>query len=725
MNPYYPFVLMLLCSVITTKLTQAQVEPEKQKSTTKSVLDEKGKELPSPETISWRKNKKIGQKLAARGSVYNSLRYYESALSQKPKKTFLNQNLAEGHFALRDYKSANRYYKTLVDLDSVKHKNPTLIYQYALTEKYLGNYEKAKDFFNRFSKLTKDNDKFSDLRKSANREMQGCDLALTYVHNSELPEYKTELLDKNINQPLTDYAPFLKDENTMYYGVWNSDDVVMENKKEKYATFSRIYSSQKSAGKWAKGEEVTGGVNELKLHTGNATFSADGNTMYFTGCFQDDLQRMRCSIYQCKKSAEGWSSGEKLGGAINLEGTSSTHPNIGKNEAGEDVLYFSSDRNPGKGMDIFYAKPNADGSFGKAKSVGPTINTRGDEMTPFYDFKSNTLYFSSNGHINVGGLDIFKTNVNTGEWTEPLNLGMPINSSVDDMYFMWSEKNVTGFVVSNRPGGFALKSETCCDDIYAVSKAKLNFGVSGVLRAKGNEANKLPNALVTLYDKSTSKEVKTFYANAGSYFFDLEPEKEYTLIARKKDFEDQGLSVSTIGKRNSDTVSLDFLLTEVPQPAVKVGDKIGVVYWEFDKDNLTDGAPDTLKNVVEFMNANPQFVLEVGSHTDAKGTEEYNLSLSKRRSDAVLKFLISKKIAKYRLVSKAYGESQPVELNEDPTGTDNPTGRTKNRRTEFKLIQELSATELELKNAEQNSALKTTKSPLKKEAEKPKATGTK
>ncbi len=674
-------------------------------STGNTVYDEKGKELPQPESIGWRKNKKLGKKLTERGSIANGVTYYETALVKKPKKTFLNQNVADGYFQLRDYNNANRYYRTLADLDSVKHKNPASLYQYALTEKLLGNYENAKALFSKFSRITKDDDKQADLRKNANRELQGCDLALAYMTNTDLPEFKVELMGKNINQPLTDFSPMTKDGQTLYYGAWTADDVVMENKKEKYATFSRIYVSKNNNG-WQKGEEVTGGVNDIKAHTGNAAFSSDGNILYYTACLQDEMQRMRCDIYSSKKTNNGWSQGEKLSANVNADGATTTHPAIGKNEAGEEVLYFSSDRNPGKGMDIFYAKINTDGSIGKSKSVGPSVNTRGDEMTPSFDFKTNTLYFASNGRVGMGGTDIFKTNATGGEWEEPKNMGWPINSSVDDMYFNWSETDARGFVVSNRTGGFALKSPTCCDDIYIVVKTKLHLAVTGLLQNIKNGNKPVASALVTLYDKSAGKELKTFYATDGSYFFDLEPEKEYSLMARKKDFEEMMLSVSTIGKRTNDTMTVDFPLIEIPQPLTQVGQKIGVVYWEYDKDYLTDGAPDTLKNVVAFMAAHPQYVLEVGSHTDGKGAEDYNMKLSQRRSDAVLKFLVSKKVNKMRLESKAYGESQPIELNEDPAGVDNPTGRTKNRRTEFKVVRELTAAELEAEKASEEKAKK-------------------
>lgn len=668
-----------------------------------SATGEKLKELPDPQAIGFGKNKKLGKKLFERGSIYNGLRYYEAALNKKPKKTFINQPLADGNFLVRDYATANKYYKTLVDLDSVKHKNLFALYQYALTEKYLGNYEVAKELFNKFNKLAKDNDDLAEQRKNANREAQGCDLGISFRDSKDLLTYKVAHLNESINQQFTDYSPFLKDANTLYFGSWVSDKVILENKKEKYGTFSRIYKAIKKGNVWAKAEEAKGEVNTVQAHTGNATFSEDGNTMYYNQCLQDDQQRMRCNIYKSIRGNDGWAAGEKLT-ALNAEGFTSTHPALGKSEAGDYVLYFSSDRNPGKGMDIFYSKINPDGSVEKPKQVGAAINTRGDEMTPFYDFKNQVLYFSSNGHVNIGGTDIFKTSVKGGEWTTPENIGMPINSSVDDMYFMWNDEAELGFVVSNRTGGLGLKSATCCDDIYAVEYNKIYLAVKGEQTNADNKNEVITNGLVTLYDEATNKELKAFYATDGSYLFDLEHDKSYKIIARKNGFEDMFQSISTMGKRANDTTTIDFSMKEIPGMKSKVGERIGTVYWEFNKDNLTQTAPDTLNAVVNFMNEYPQYVVEIGSHTDSKGSDEYNMKLSQRRSDAVLRYLLSKKVFNFRLESKAYGESQPAELNENPTGVDNPDGRTKNRRTEFKVNSELTAELLQEKQAEEEAA---------------------
>lgn len=682
---------------------QPKAEKTSKAKNTASSSGAKLKELPDPKAISWKKNKKLGDKLLAMGGTYNAVRYYEEALAKNPKKTFLNQNLADGHFALRDYTSATKYYKTLSDLDSVKLKNLPALYQYALTQKYLGYYENAKANFEKFNRLATKSDDLSEYRKNSSREAQGCDLAMQLMASRDMPEFKVEHLNESINQPLTDYAPALKDGNTLYYGSWTSDSVTMENKREKYAVFSRIYSAQRSGAGWAQGQALSSEINSVSAHTGNPAFTPDGKTMFYTQCLQDDAGVMRCNIYKSTLNGDTWSSGEKMDAKVNKEGVHSTQPAVGRNEAGDIVLYFVSNANPARGLDIYAAKLNSNGTTEAARAVS-AINTRGDEMTPYFDFSSNTLFFSSNGQLNIGGADVYKSTLANGEWSTPVHMGLPINSSVDDMYFSWNEKSGEGFVVSNRVGGYGLKSATCCDDIYAVGKTKLYFAVKGLLQNADANYQTIKDGLVQLYDEKEGKEIKASYATDGSYFFDLEKENSYKMIARKKGFEDMLLSVSTIGKRSSDTVTLDFTMKSIPEKLSRVGEMIGVVYWEFNKDNLMKGAPDTLNKVTDFMSANPQYVLEVGSHTDGKGTEEYNIALSQRRSDAVLKYLLSKKIRKFRLVSKAYGESMPIALNEDPEGVDNPEGRDKNRRTEFKVISEMSPDEITAAEAAEDKA---------------------
>ena len=679
-----PFVAFQLATSITASAQQDTTA--KAAKVHRTPKPEKLKELPDPQTISWKKNLAIAQKLDGQGSIYNALRYYEGALAKNPSKTDIYHNLADGNFKLRDYKSANKYYKLLVDLDSAKHQDFVSMYYYALTDKYIGNYEKAKLNFELLSRYPNDNHQFDNLLKLAIRESKGCDLGIKYRDDKTYNEMKLTHLDNNINQPFTDYSPVLKDPNTLYYGSWVSDKVILTGKREKYATFSRIYVSKKSGGTWNKAELVPGDVNTVAAHVGNQCFAPDGKTMYYTQCLQDDHSLMRCNIYKSLLSDSGWVAGIALDERVNEPGATNTEPALGKNEAGEPVLYFASDRNKDRGMDLFYAKINGDGTFEKARPVSGPVNTDGDELTPFYDMQTNTLYFASNGHINIGGLDIFKTKAVNGSWSEPENMGVPINSSVDDMYFNWNDHEGLGFVVSNRPGGFGLKSETCCDDIYQLYVHKIYLAVKGTIVNSDTVSQLMTNQLVTLYDVDANTPVKTYTAVNGKYFFDLKPDKNYKLVAMKDSFFTATQTFNTIGKDNSDTLSFTLGLKRFEKNKAYA---LGNVYYEYDKSDLTPASKIVLDTLYQLMTENPTLVIELSSHTDGKGADAYNMELSQKRAQSCVDYVVGKGIAKERIVAKGYGKTMPIAPNTKPDGSDNPEGRAKNRRTEFKIIDEL------------------------------------
>jgi len=673
-------------AVVTSAYGQEKSEP-KRKATDNLKPQEKLKELPSPEKISWSQNKKFGDKLFAIGSVYNGIHYYEAALNKNPNATYLNQPIADGNFALRDYKTANKYYQTLVELDNEKHQNLYALYQLALTYKYLGNYEKAKLTFQQFNQYANGKAELDELKKNVAREEEGCDLGIKLRDDKTFHETKISHLDNNINQPFTDYAPVIKDDRTLYFSTWLSDSVILRGKREKYSTFSRIYSSKRlgntNNNTWTKAEPVAGELNTINYHVGNSTFTANGKTMYYTQCLQDDNQQMRCTIYKSFLGDSGWVSGIKLEGNINQEGATNTEPFLGKNELGEDALYFASDRNKGKGMDLFSSKLNADGSLERAKELSG-VNTSGDELTPFYDLQTNTLYFSSNGHVNIGGYDVFKTKYTNGQWSEPENLGLPVNSSVDDMYFNWNQKEEYGFVVSNRPGGFGLKSETCCDDIYQLYHHKIYLAVKGTLLNADTANQLITNQPVTLFDETTGAVLNTYNSVNGTFFFDLLPDKNYKLSAVKEGYFAAVQSFNTNGRENSDTLVFALSLKKMEKNKAYT---LNNIYYEFDKADLTQASKAVLDTLFDILKENPQIAIELSSHTDSKGSDKYNLDLSQKRAESCTNYLINEKgVAKERVTAKGYGETVPVAPNTKPDGKDDEEGRAKNRRTEFKII---------------------------------------
>ncbi len=297
--------------------------------------------------------------------------------------------------------------------------------------------------------------------------------------------------------------------------------------------------------------------------------------------------------------------------------------------------------------------------------------------------QTNTLYFSSDGHINIGGADVFKTKPANGSWSEPENLGMPINSSVDDMYYSWNEKDGIGFVVSNRPGGYGLKSETCCDDIYQLYRYRIFLAVKGKL-VDPDSGNVVKDQVVNLYDANTGALIKSYNSKDGSYFFDLNPDKSYKISVARDGYFTGTQLYNTLGKDKSDTASFTVSMKKM---VMNKAYSLSNIYYEYDKADLIPASKLVLDTLYDILKENPTITIELSAHTDSKGADKYNEELSQKRAEACTNYLVNEKgIAKDRIVAKGYGKTMPVAPNTNPDGSDNPEGRAKNRRTEFKIL---------------------------------------
>jgi outer membrane protein OmpA-like peptidoglycan-associated protein len=324
------------------------------------------------------------------------------------------------------------------------------------------------------------------------------------------------------------------------------------------------------------------------------------------------------------------------------------------------------------------------------------------------------MYFSSNGWPSIGGMDIFKTQGELTQFSTPENIGFPINSSVDDIYYVVSKSRDGGFFVSNRKGTVALLNETCCDDIFEYRWADfINVAVTGKIYAikdssiydqlekqldvnnyiadidsVSEKVNLLPNQRVDLYLVQDNHErifIKSTTTNDnGEYFFNLEPKKNYKIVVDNYGLFNKELSVTTTNVTHSDTLHADAMyINIIPLEPVVIKN----IYYEYNKWNLTDSSKTILDNtILKIMMDNPRIVVEISSHTDSVSGEEYNMKLSQKRAESAVNYLIDKGIDKERLVAKGYGKSKPIAPNTNPDGTDNPDGRQKNRRTEFKII---------------------------------------
>ena len=417
-------------------------------------------------------------------------------------------------------------------------------------------------------------------------------------------------------------------------------------------------------------------------------------SLYYTRQMPDEKGNYSGKIFVSENNGSGWSVGRMLGGSINVEGFTSCQPMEFVNAEGKEVLYFVSNKPDGKGgYDIYFSMKGESGEFGRAKNAGGGINTPGNEVTPYFDAENKILYFSSTGHYNMGALDVFKSQQNTDgtEWGDVVNLGISVNSPADDYYFRPGKGYEIGYFVSNRRGGQALKCETCSDDIYAVRLLRGNVKILGSV-SEDNVGMKKPLAdgKVDLFRSSDNVKIADAFINDGRFSVDIDKENESVyILAKKQDFEDAKVTLN-IGDYKPESIITELILKYIPKvDASLIGSKIGTVYFEFDKDILKSPAPDTLDKVISFMKMNPQYVVEVGGHTDDIGSDAYNDTLGMNRAIRVSKVLtVNGKIPQEFLKLKSYGEKAPAAQNKTPEGKDNAQGRALNRRVEFIILEE-------------------------------------
>lgn len=661
----------------------AQEEVEKEKKGFSRIEMIKKEQETQMENLSPRQQYKLGKKLEKRGTYYNAIEYFGKYNEAKPDKDKAINKLAELNFDLRDYKAAKKWYELLLETNADKY--PLTNLKYGLTLKYLGEYEQAKTAFTEFKKLYagSDEEKYKNL---AEREIEGCDLALSII--PEPDRVNIENAGAVINTPYSDFGPEFYGEDDIMFSAFRSDSVVAINKMEDKGIDykSKIFISENKSGAWQEIEALPEPFNQMDAHYGNPSLSSDGKFIYFTKCITPkNTVEVECEIYVSEMKDGKWQEPVMLGDNINQSKSNNTHPAVYKNDEGKYVLFFSSDRENDAdgegGKDLYYSTSKDGLEFGEVKSLGATINTNYDEVTPYYDSENKILFFSSNGRVGIGGFDAYKSVGEPGEFSEPEHMGYPINSSVDDLYFKLKSNDRDGFVVSNRPGGFSLKSETCCDDIYEVTIIK-EVILKGTVASKNDPETILPGADVnffTVEGEELTPIGNTVSKESGPFLFTMQPENGYQINVTKSGFYGTEERFDMNELEPTDTLEVTFLLEEIEQKEIN----LNRIYFAFNRSNLTKKSRNDLDSVAIIMLENENFTMDVVGHTDSVGTLAYNMKLGKRRAQSAADYLVKKGVEVDRMSIISKGETQPLLPNSNPNGTDNPENRAKNRRVEF------------------------------------------
>jgi peptidoglycan-associated lipoprotein len=359
---------------------------------------------------------------------------------------------------------------------------------------------------------------------------------------------------------------------------------------------------------------------------------------------------------------------------------------------GSRVLLFSANIPGGKGgYDLYYANKIAEAEYSSPVSLG-ALNTPGDELCPFME--EGTLYFSSDYYPGIGGFDIFKSKWNGIEWSSPENMGIPVNSSADDLFYKVNPEGDRAVLISNRsdPQSKSLKSKTCCDDIYFIDKRKLVIDLTTVVIDEKKKGIKGATAqlMEIIGGKDGNFKSKT-NTEGNEISHSLDKDKSYKVVVSKEGYFPAEIQLNTVGITSDQSIRKEVILRVLPPESdveiVTINEAIRLnnIYYDFDDDKILPDAEKDLKVLKGLMDQYGDMVIELSSHTDSRGDDTYNEKLSQRRANSAKKWLMGKGIAAARIVAKGYGEEQI--LNQCTNGEDCTEDEHRfNRRTEFKIL---------------------------------------
>lgn len=618
--------------------------------------------LSSFSLIAQNNSTKKADKHFARFEFVDAAEAYKKLIDDGKGDGYVYGQLADSYYNVFNTQEAETWYAKALETSD----HPEMIFKYSQMLKANGKYEESNVQMS----------KFSQMRPSDDR-------AIAFKEN---PGYLPQILEKGkkfniqnlgFNTKYSDYGGTLKDGKLYIASARNTSRKTYGWNEE---PFLDIYELTKNEdGTYQAATLVEKDVNS-KYHEGVVSFSSDGKTMYFSreSFFEkiyekDSITKVRYSrlqLFKATKSGNTWSNVE--GFPLNSKEYSIAQPAVSSDGK---TLYFSSDMPGGFGQtDIYKVAINDDGSLGEPENLGQKVNTSGKEMFPYVSSK-DILYFSSNGHLGLGNLDVFVAKIVDGKMGPVRNIGIPVNSSADDFAFTIDEESEEGYVSSNRDGGLG------GDDIYGIKKIQPLFDVliaGTVVDSKtGNPVNA---ASITLYDDQGNKVLSKVTNSDGTVDFIVETDKDSEIEVVMDGYVSQKIKVSaTSDEEVKVNIMLDPIETIVgPEEII-----LNPIFFEYDKSNVTAQAAFELDKLVQVMNKYPDMVINATSHTDSRGSASYNEKLSDRRAKTTVQYVISKGIDKSRISGMGKGENAPkVDCGANCTEEEHQM----NRRSEFIIV---------------------------------------
>lgn len=679
---------------------------------------------------------------------------YEAAALKNDSLT-VAESLGTCYFEIRNMSKAQEWFAIATEQEEA---NASVFYYYAEALKANGKYDEAMVAMSQYQKLNSADQRAKNMLENPN-----------YVEDLNAKPKRYTLTNMDCNTNASDFGPSLLGDTLYFVSSRKSGVGVKRTFSWNNSPFLDLYQAEVAAATTGNIRSAGTEVNST-MHEGPACFTPDGETMYFTRNNRlngktkktsDDLVNLK--IFRAKKGALGWTNVQEF--EWNSEEYSVGHPSISKDGK---TLYFASDMPGGQGAtDLYFCELNDDGTWTTPKNLGSTINTEGNEMFPFIDDKG-VLYFSSDGHLGLGGLDVFKARIKNN--SAPQNLGAPLNSSMDDFSLVLGEDQLHGYLSSNRSGGkgdddiyaftinelpslkmdglvvdestglplanarvslkdkngkvlqtvnsgdlgefvFDLEPGECGYTVFVehgetwktfnseasscdVAEGTINLGqcpleplawtALGTIREKGSNTP-LEGFMVSLTNDKTGEVLSAETAGDGKVNFPLEAETDYSIRFEKEGFFAKNGRFSTVNMKPGVVEINKYIDLEFEAIELGKGIKIENIYYDYNKSFIRADAAVELDKIVKLLIENPTIKIEMGSHTDARGSDSYNMKLSDRRAKAAMDYLIKNGIAKSRVTFKGYGETSLINKCENGVTCEDEL-HEENRRTEFKVI---------------------------------------
>lgn len=600
-------------------------------------------------------------------SFVKAINTYEKLIDTSFNKYYAVRKLADAYIMLRQPEKALPIYEKVVEQENVPSE---YFLYYAQTLRANGEYEASKKWMKRYRDAGNSED--SRVKSFFDNE----DLASAIFNASE----KNTLRKLNFNSKYNDFGAVTLNDNIFYTSSRDEGVSVKRIYAWDQQPMLDLYQVPVESGSVENVIKVKGDVNSIH-HDGPATFSADGTKMYFSrnNYFEnkkivDDKGVMNVGIYSADLVNGEWKNVQPTN--LNSPNYIAYHPSLSKDGK---TLYFASDMPGGYGGTDIYVCTVNNGALGKPTNLGAIVNTEGNETFPFIHQEEGTLYFSSDGHVGYGLMDVFATVKNEiDQIVNVINLGEPINSKKDDISYFLSDDGLRGFIASNRKGGVG------GDDIYAFTRIPPLTLKGQIFDAANGEP--VADAKVVLARKN-NEEIAYFITGKDGYYEHLiERDKEFVLKGSKAKYKDVSASFNSNGLEKERELVVNLNIPLAPIEDVVILADLGIIYFDLDKSNIRPDAAKELDKVVALMNKYPGMVIRLESHTDSRADDNYNMNLSQRRAKSTYDYIISKGIAKERIPKyRGFGESQLV--NKCSNGVKcSEEEHQLNRRTEFVIL---------------------------------------